>query len=235
MGPATHSATGETAASKFAEFYLNLLTPPEVRFPCRGRRFIALGDGSTEPSHLYGQLGTAFRDADPVLSRRLMGRVARQRPDAVRLFGSSAMAIDERLPSEDPALGSATFPGYYTVLRSGYGTPWESAAWIVNGDFYSDHRHSDAGSVVLYALGAPLCVNWSAMYSPHTPGAYYHSSVIPESKIGVAWNSDDTADLGGRWSLARGYCGAIHVSSRNERGGFEVQWRRDLLGLDRFD
>jgi hypothetical protein len=184
--------------AKFAEFYLNLMTPPEARFPDKERRFIALGDGSTEPSHLYGQLGTAFRDADPALSKRLMGAWRYNGKPHSGFFGTSVMQIDERLPASDPALTSATFPGYYSVLRSGYGTPDETAAWVVNGGFYSDHRHADAGSIVLYALGVPLCVNWSAMYTPQTPGAYYHSSVVPESMIGQAWDRASPPTSSGR-------------------------------------
>jgi len=178
----------EPRLARFAEFYLNLLTPPEVRFPGKPRCYLALGDSSTEASPLYGQLGTAFRDSDPALSRRLMGAWQANGKPHSGFFGTTVMAIDERLPAQDPGLGSATFPGYYTVLRSGYGTPNETAAWIVNGDFYQDHRHADAGEVVLYALGVPLSVHWGSIYSPQTGGAYFHSSVLPESAIGRPWN-----------------------------------------------
>ena len=62
------------------------------------------------------------------------------------------MAIDDLLPGQDPGLGSATFAGYYSVLRSGWNTPDETAAWVVNGDFYRDHRSNDAGNLVLFVL-----------------------------------------------------------------------------------
>jgi hypothetical protein len=181
----------EPRLAKFAEFYLNLLTPPEIRFPGKPRSYIALGDSSTEASPLYGQLGTAFRDADPTLSRRLMGAwLASGKPHS-GFFGTTAMAIDDRLPAQDPALKSATFPGYYSVLRSGWGTPDETAAWIVNGNFYRDHRSNDAGNLVIYALGAPLSVHWGSIYSPPTPSAYYHSSIVPEAEIGRPWDEPD--------------------------------------------
>jgi len=179
----------EPRLAKFAEFFLNLLTPPEVRFPGRPRSYIALGDSSTETSPLYGQLGTAFRDADPILSRRLMGAWRAAGKPHSGFSGTTVMSIDDGLPGQDPALGSAMFPGYYSVLRSGWNTQNETAAWIVNGDFYRDHRSNDAGNLVLYALGVPLSVHWGSIYYPRTPSAYYHSSVVPESAIGRPWDA----------------------------------------------
>src|SRR5579862_976283 len=181
----------ETRLAKFADFYLNLLTPPEVRFSGRPRSYIALGDSSTEASSLYGQLGTAFRDADPTLSRRLMGAWRAAGKPHSGFFGTTVMSIDARLPAQDPALGSATFPGYYSVLRSGWNTPNETTAWIVNGDFYRDHRSNDSGNLILYALGVPVSVHWGSIYSPRTPSAYYHSSIVPEYLIGRRWDAPD--------------------------------------------
>jgi hypothetical protein len=175
---------------KFAEFYLNFLTPPEVRFPGKPRSYIALGDSSTEASPLYGQLGTAFCKVDANLSRRLMGAWHESGKPHSGFFGSTVLSIDDRLPQADPALHSATFPGYYSVLRSGYGSPNETAAWVVNGNFYSDHRNDDAGNLVLYALGVPLSVHWGSIYSPHAVGAFYHSSILPEAAIGWPWDKD---------------------------------------------
>jgi hypothetical protein len=181
----------EPRLAKFAEFYLNLLTPPEVRYPGKPRSYIALSDSSTEASPLYGQLGTAFRDADPTLSRRLMGAWQAGGKPHSGFFGSTVMSIDDQLPAEDPSLGSATFPGYYSVLRAGWGSPGETAAWIINGDFYRDHRHNDAGELILYALGVPLSVHWGSIYSPQTPGAYAHSTIVPETEIGRPWDQAD--------------------------------------------
>jgi hypothetical protein len=147
-------------------------------------------------------------------------------------FGTTVMAIDERLPAQDPGLGSATFPGYYTVLRSGYGTPNETAAWVVNGDFYQDHRHADAGAVVLYALGVPLSVDWGTIYSPQTGGAYFHSSVLPESAIGRPWDQSspppDTAP-GGAWrksSQASFAAGRAVDSVASTFAGKGIEWKR---------
>ncbi|HTE21306.1 MAG TPA: hypothetical protein VK689_23315, partial [Armatimonadota bacterium] len=175
----------EARLPRFAEFYLNLLTPPEVRFG-GPRKLVAIGDSSTQRSELFGALGTGFRSADPSLSARLMGAWrAAGRPHA-SFFGTSLVKIDEEAPAKDPALQSATFPGYYSVLRHGWGTPNETALWFINGDYYHDHRHQDQGSVLLYALGAPLSLDWGPIYYPQVAGGFMHSMVLPESAIGAA-------------------------------------------------
>ena len=224
----------EPRLAKFAEFYLNLLTPPELRFPGKPRSYIALGDSSTEASPLFGQLGTAFRDADPTLSRRLMAAWQVSGKPHSGFFGTTTMAIDDRLPSDNPALGSATFPGYYSVLRSGWGTSDETAAWIVNGDFYRDHRSNDSGNVVLYALGVPLSVHWGSMYSPQTPGAYYHSSIVLESELGRPWNQpspplDTAVDVVWHKSAEVGFAtSAVVDTSVSKFLGNGIDWTRRL-------
>jgi hypothetical protein len=223
----------ESRLRAFADFYLNLLTPPEVRFPGRPRSQIALGDSSTEASPIYGQLGTAFRDVDPDLSRRLMGAWRASGSPHSGFFGTTVMMIDDRLPAQDARLGSATFPGYYSVLRTGWGTPHETAAWIVNGDFYRDHRSNDAGNIVLYALGVPISVHWGAIYLPQTRGAYYHSSVVLESEIDRPWNEPspppDTA-IAQSWKATQtdfAIGKSVDTSiSRFERNG--IEWTRKL-------
>jgi hypothetical protein len=172
----------EPRLAKFAEFYLNLMTPPEP-FVGRKRALIALGDSSTEPSELFGVLGTAFRDADPKLSARLMGAWHANGKPHSGFFGTTLLMIDEALPASDSRLTDASFPGYYSVLRHGYGTHNETALWLVNGDHYSDHRHHDPCSLVIYALGQPLSLNWGGLYTPQTPGAYMQNGVVLASSL----------------------------------------------------
>jgi len=174
---------------RFAEFYLNLQTPPEPRMGNK-RALVALGDSGLETSELFGLLGTGFRDADPALSRRLMAAWTAGGRQHSFFFGTTTVMIDDSLPAEAGPLGDATFPGYLSVLRHGWGTSNETALFFVNGDFYRDHRHHDYGSIVLYALAKPLSTDWSAIYTPHAPGGYVHSMVLPEAAIGHAWDKD---------------------------------------------
>jgi hypothetical protein len=175
--------------AKFAEFYLNLQTPPEPRMGNKAA-LVALGDSGLETSETFGLLGTGLRDANPALSKRLMGAWAAGGKPHSFFFGTTTVMIDDALPAEVAPLSDATFPGYYSVLRHGWGTSNETALFFVNGDFYRDHRHHDQGSVVLYALGKPISTDWSAIYTPHAPGGYVHSMVLPETAIGHAWDKD---------------------------------------------
>jgi hypothetical protein len=193
----------EPRLARFAEFYLNLLTPAEPRFGGY-RKLVSIGDGSTESSELYGQLATGFAAADPVLSARLMAAWRQSGAMHSGFIGSTILKIDETLPIANPRLGDANFPGWYTVLRNAWGSRNETAVWLVDGDFYRDHAHEDNGTVVIYALGAPLSIDWGSMYSPQSPGAFMHSLAVPESALPFAWNTADAPlqQIGFRWQRA---------------------------------
>ena len=90
-------------------------------------------------------------------------------------------------------LGDANFPGALTVLRHGFGTPDETAAWLINGDFYRDHYHCDFGAVMLYALGSPISVHWGSFYQPRVPGAWMQNVVVPEAGLKAPWDSADVS------------------------------------------
>ncbi len=224
----------EPRLAKFAEFYLNLLTPPEPRVGGK-RALISLGDSSTEPSEMFGTLGTGFRDADPHLSARLMGAWQAAGKPQSGFFGTTLLTIDDTLPVGDPQLGDATFPGYYSVLRHGWGTPDETAVWIVNGDFYTDHRHEDHGSVVIYALGAPLSIDWGSLYTPHVPGGYMHSGVVMDDTLDQPWDRDAPAlGAGHGWGRSTqeafvSFPDGAYVRSRFARG--TTVWTRAITSI----
>jgi hypothetical protein len=177
---------------KFAEFYMQALTPPEVRFG-KHRKMAAIGDGGTEGTEEYGMMGTGFAKSNPELSKRLMGAWRENGKIHTGFHGSTLLKIDDELPGESPKLGDAKFPGYFSVLRSGWGTPEENAVWCVNGNFYVDHGHNDLGEVVIYLLGAPLSIDWGSFYTPRVSGGVMHSTVIQESAFGQPWDKDVTS------------------------------------------
>lgn len=222
----------EPRLARFAEFYLNFLTPPEVRFGGL-RKLVAIGDGSTEGTSMYGQLATGFARARPELSRRLMAAWRDGGNVHGSFQGTSYLKIDESLPGADPELGAAAFPGWCAVLRSGWNTPRETAIWLTGGEDYRDHRHNDNGGVVIYALGAPLSIDWGSMYSPHVPGGFLHSLVLPESAIGHRWDQGDVPlDVGGRW-IARDddpirVDAATNSAHARFRLGDDLEWRRTV-------
>ena len=153
----------EPRVAKFAEFYMNCTTPPEPRFGGR-RKNISVGDGATEPSELFGQMATGFADVNPALGNRLAGLWQAQGKPHSSFHGTTLLKIDEDLPAGyplgGPELASANFPGQFSVLRTGWNTPHETAVWFINGNHYYDHSHCDQGAVVLYALGAPMSIDW---------------------------------------------------------------------------
>jgi hypothetical protein len=179
----------EPRLEKFAEFLLQCATPPEPRFGGR-RKMISVGDSATESSELPGQLGTAFAAANPALSRRLMGMWQAQGAIHSSFHGTTLMKIDDTLPTADAAAGSASFPGQFTVLRHGWGTPRESAVWMLTGNHAVDHVHADEGSLIIYAEGAPVSLDWGSMYEPRSAGALMHSVALPERMFDRPWNTD---------------------------------------------
>ncbi len=191
-GPEEDPFRTQARLSKFSEYLLHLLTPPEPRFGGR-RKTVSFGDGSTEATELYGQLGTGFRGVNDGLSERLMAAWRQQGAPHSGFFGSSVLKINEALPDRSPMLGDADFPGALTVLRHGFGTPDETAAWLINGDFYRDHYHCDFGAVMLYALGSPISVHWGSLYEPRLPGAWMQNVVVPEAALNTQWTSSDVS------------------------------------------
>jgi hypothetical protein len=181
----------EPRLAKFADFYLNLMTPPEIRFNGK-RKLVSFGDGTTSNhgSELLGQLGTAFRGINLALSEQLMA--------AWKLVGSSvsgfttsgAVKIDAALPERPLNLGDKEIPGYYGVVRHGFGQSYETAAWLVNGTWYRDHATCDLGGLAIYARGVPISLNWGSIYYPHVPGAWMRNVVVPESSLNAGWDTE---------------------------------------------
>lgn len=201
--------------AKFAEFYMQALTPVEVRFG-KNRKMAAIGDGGTEGTEEYGMMGTGFAKSKPELSQRLMGAWRENGKIHTGFHGSTLLKINDDLPGITPNLGDAKFPGYYSVLRSGWGTPDENAIWCVNGNFYIDHCHNDLGELVMYLLGAPLSIDWGPIYSPRVSGGVMHSTVIQESEFGQSWDKDITnLDNGVGFSGHYGNYGVGEATSLN--------------------
>ncbi len=190
----------EPRLKKYAEFEMNFSTPPDPRFDNRRVR-PAIGDSEPgEATEFLGQLATAYADIDPDLSARLMGAWKQAGKPESDFHGATILKIDETLPEADPKLASIHFEGWYSALRFGWGTPNETVAWFVNGGFYSDHASNDLGEPIIYALSAPLSLDFGTMYSPHSPGGFLHSVVLPEASIGAPWlqNPPDVTK-GPRW------------------------------------
>jgi|GEM_PF-3123305 len=178
-------------AKVFANFYMQMVAPRDSRYGGL-RKLVCIGDGSTEHSVMHGQLGTAFARSNPQLSKQLMWMWQQMGSTHNNFFGSTVLRIDSDLPTEPAMLRSAHYEGSMSVLRYAYNQPHESAIWFVNGDGYFDHRHDDAGSMIIYALGSPMTLDWGPIYYPRVAGGFFHSGVIPQSKLVEPWDQDST-------------------------------------------
>ena len=226
----------EPRLARFAEFYLNLLTPPEPRFG-GDRKVVSIGDGSTESSELLRPARHRIcRRPIPHSRARLMAAWWHSGAMHSGFHGSTILKIDENLPVANPHLGDATFPGWFTVLRNGWGTRNETAVWLVDGDFYRDHAHEDNGTVAIYALGAPLSLDWGSMYSPQSPGAFMHSRCRTRNRaaLRLGHHRHPLEQIGFRWQNATVQAFESFPDSACVRATYEskgAKWTRSVYSI----
>ncbi|MFN2439562.1 MAG: hypothetical protein ABR503_10215, partial [Chitinophagaceae bacterium] len=180
--------------TKLTDFYSTLLTPPSVRFK-NHRKLVSFGDGSEESAVSFALIASGLEDIDPVLSKKLYSNFQN---GAARLSIHGYIALAADLTQDYAPVYNSTssnFEGYLSHLRSGINTNNETAAWVINGDDYFDHRSDDAGEINLYALKVPMSVSRSCFYYPHAPDARIRSVVIPESMF-PQWNSGNQPIIG---------------------------------------
>lgn len=171
----------------FSDFILHLLTPPSVRFS-NNRKFVCFGDGTEESAAIFGLMGTGFATIDLFLSKRLM-YAYRHGPTRGSDYGYVTMAVNQNIPDTSFLnLESAHFPGYLSGFRAGVGTDHETSTMFINGDWYSDHRNDDRGAMSIYALGAPLSLNYGSFFQPSVKGAHMKSTPVLLSQF-PDWNN----------------------------------------------
>lgn len=143
-----------------------MVTPKDVRF---GQRIVpTVGDGYWEKHQNALTVAPVFKDSDPELAANLLWAA-----QAGGINDATVLGIEPKMPD----LKSVTYPGWGAFLRHGSGTAAESYVGIRFGDFTLDHTHNDAGSVNWYARGVPLSLDFATMYTPHTPGAWLHTTL----------------------------------------------------------
>jgi hypothetical protein len=222
----------------FGRFLIGLLSPAESRFGNQ-RKTIAIGDSPIAGQDLTGLLGTGLADVNPQLSRELMGAWNQTGRTHTNYGGSSILRINDSLQSASPTQGDASFSGYYSVLRNGVNTAQESVAWLLTGDYYSDHRHQDRGNFMAYMLGSPLSMDWSSMYSPSASSAAYHSVVVPDNSYGAGgWFADNQSVNGIQtpWRNARedsflSFSDSGSTTTASDTSDNSMTWRRTVRSL----
>lgn len=181
----------------YAQWELSIQTPPEPRFG-NLRKGYSNGDGNTEGDVRTGMLATALYSTNPALAANLMWAWQQNNSATIvtedQQFVTTLVAIDNIIPRVAPVLTSINIPGYHSAERHSFATPYETALWFINGGFYSTggHRHYDDGQISIYALSAPLAIDWNAnLYSPHTDGRFAHDSIVFDNELRHPWSADN--------------------------------------------
>ena len=181
-----------------AQWQASALTPPEPRFSSTSmRKWVSNGDGNTHSNVLPMLMATLMNQCGNSNVAQLAEWVwqSMNRSDLYTIddfSGFTPGALDDTITATDPNLSSQHFTGYWSVLRHGWGTNNETAAYFINGDFYRDHRSFDYGTVMLYVHKAPLSIKFNPnLYYPQVNGQYYMPmSITRASDIGQAWDAD---------------------------------------------
>jgi hypothetical protein len=179
------------------QWLLSGLTPPEPRFGT-ARKCLSNGDGNTEAAcqGLNGMIAEGLSATDPVTAGNAMwgwNSTNTSSQYTIQADATLAWAINPLVPAVTPNLSSGNFPGYWSVARYGFGTPYETSVHFINGDFYQSggHRHADHGQVSIYAHSAPLAIDWNAnLYNPPTGARGCHNSIVLDSELPGSWGAD---------------------------------------------
>lgn len=231
----------EPRLKAFAQFYLNLLTPPNVRF-ADNRKLVSFGDGSEESGLLFGLLASGFRSGGTGPAQLVADLDAAYQNGPMRSINSAgimALVYDFSKTTNTRNIGSLksnTYPGYLSNFRSAANTPLETSVWMLNGNHYYDHRNDDDGEISLYALRTPISLSRSSLYEPFANAATIRSMVVPLKNF-PSWNGNaQPINYGSEhrrtWiqsSLNR-YADFTHAGfSSITMGKDENKWNRDLL------
>lgn len=197
--------SSEARADLLGDFLLDVLSPPEDRYGGL-RKLVAFSDANVEGTGLHGVIATGLRPSNPTLAAKLQQSWVDQGNPHTGFFGSSLMMIDEAAAVGSYTLSSAIHSGYMYVTRATESGK-ETALWVVDGSWYSDHRAPDQGTLSFYGYGQPISLSWGNLYVPfHVSGAlwrgcvqpadtiadYWDQPSMPESQGQVLWNSTST-------------------------------------------
>jgi hypothetical protein len=166
------------------EWCMQILSPKQARFG-NLRKMFSFGDGASEGHDQVLSLIMGFEASNLTLSKRMAAAWADMGQPMGSFYASSGLKIRPGFPTQDPALGDADFPGYMTVMRSGWNTANESAVILPHGDSLVDHSTFQRGSPSIYLLGAPVCISFGSMYTPKIDGPWVScSTYIATDQLG---------------------------------------------------
>jgi hypothetical protein len=157
-------------------YYGQLLTPPDPRFPVRRpagtlgwMTLPTAGDTPAGSVNLFnGWIAVATARTDPAYSAQQAFCWKGEGGNdlgAGRASGYALALLDYGLPATPPPALRAMFPGYGAILRSSWTDPKASYISLRTGP-NMHHYHNDHGSIIYYAKGAPLVMDFGNQYQP---------------------------------------------------------------------
>jgi len=167
-----------------AHWRLTTMPPTDVRFGLR--TLVTLGDTPYHGDNVAGVLGMTLMKTDPELAKQCLWAYRRSGRHGAG-FVAAPYLIDDSLPDVQPDLSSKWFPGSCAILRTGTGRDDETYLCYYHGSFNWGHHHCDQGTLVFYAKGAPLMMDFGSQYVPRIDRSCFHNT--------LSFNHRETAEL----------------------------------------
>ena len=167
-------------------------TPPDARIGAR--RLPSFGHTPLESTSLWGWMASQTREVDPAFAANQQwmwnesGRLI--------MYPYDELEIDPNGGAEAPHYTSRAFPGFGAVLRSGSPDPRETYFCLRGGYWSSHYETADWGNFILYAKGAPLCLDFASQYGPTVNRPFMHNR--------ISWNHQVSSDSGTVTAFATG-------------------------------
>ncbi len=143
------------------------------------------GDGYYMGEGTFAPLAGFFQKTDADLARQLAWGVHESNNDLGGHADSAFKLFDVGFDAVEPKLSSEHIPGYGFVMRNGFPRHDEAYVQIYADSFSWGHGHNDRGTWVMYAKGAPLMMDFAAMYTPSMREMWMHPG-------GLTFNHDET-------------------------------------------
>ncbi|HEY3415993.1 MAG TPA: hypothetical protein VGM23_03820 [Armatimonadota bacterium] len=150
-----------------------IMTPPDPRL---GYRVLpSIGNGGLESTSLYGWMAAMTRESNPdfAATQQWMWKEGGE----LLMYPFDELGIDPNGKATPPSYTSHNFPGFGAILRSGAPDPKETYLAFRAGNATSHYEPGDQGEMVIYAKGAPLCLDFGSQYAPSVGRQYMHNRI----------------------------------------------------------
>jgi hypothetical protein len=218
------------------DYFGFLLTAPDRRFAPKGADppmvLPSIGDtfaGYTTPFN--GWMATATAARDPAFSARQQfywKQQASMYGNGGRAKGFVPALTDPDLPATPPPETGRAFPGFGAILRSSWTDPRQSYVALRTGPNEHHYELGEHGSIVYYAKGAPLCLDWGNL-APERGEPWYHNAVSFEAAAPAR------IPLSGAIVSATSLPGFVEAAHGTTRGSGTQESLRHLLLVESAD